>query len=186
MTRVLPRRATRSISPAFERTLRSTMRVAAQAIEPRGAPFAASSELARIDAMSAAMEVPLDVEVLDVDDDRAAVGAGERDSTSCEQLGDEARHLLAAERAVHFDRRLAGERGARFSRARASTCDALLLERGVDQLAQERRRRRCARAPAGRRRWRRRCRRSARCRSRRRAARRACDSSTALSAAPRS
>jgi hypothetical protein len=54
------------------------------------------------------MKVLLDVEVTDVDDDRPAVRAGVW-VRRVEQFGDEARHLLSAERAVDLDGGLTGE-----------------------------------------------------------------------------
>src|SRR5258708_6080269 len=54
------------------------------------------------------VEVPLDIGMLDVDDDRPPVRAGER-IRRLQHLGDQPRHLLAAERAVDFDRGLAGQ-----------------------------------------------------------------------------
>ncbi len=59
------------------------------------------------------MKVTLDVEVLDVHDDRAAVRAGERVGRF-EQLRRQAGHFFSPQRPVHFDRCLTGERGAHF------------------------------------------------------------------------
>src|SRR5437868_12463229 len=81
------------------------------------------------------VKMPLDIEVLDVDDDRAAVGASGR-VRRLEQLGHEAGHLVAAEGAVDFDRRLAGQRGADLLAHRGDV-RAALVDRGVDQLAEE-------------------------------------------------
>src|SRR6266542_2930041 len=82
------------------------------------------------------VEVALDVEVLDVDDDRTAVRAGVR-VRRLEELGDEAGHLFAAERAVYFDRGLAGKGGADFL-AHGGDVRAALVDRGVDELSEER------------------------------------------------
>src|SRR3954447_9446926 len=71
----------------------------------------ATSDHAADDKVLLPVEVPLDVEMLDVDDDRTSVRTRER-IRGLQQLRDQARHLFAAERAMHFDGGLTGERCA--------------------------------------------------------------------------
>ena len=82
------------------------------------------------------MEVPLDVEVADVDDDRAAVGAGER-IRRLQELGDDARHFFAGQRAVDFDRGLTRERCGD-ALAHSFYVRGFFFERSVDQFSEER------------------------------------------------
>src|SRR5260221_2063274 len=82
-----------------------------------------------------AVEVPFNVDVLDVDHDRTAVRAGEGVRRR-QQLRCQPRHLVAGERAVYFDGRLARQRGADFL-PHVLDVRVAIVEGGVDQLLQE-------------------------------------------------
>src|ERR1700680_1649600 len=82
------------------------------------------------------MKVTLDVEVLDVDDDRPAVRTG-KGIRRVEKLGHEAGHLFAAQRTMDLDRRLTGERGADLL-PNAEQVRSALFDGSVDQQAEER------------------------------------------------
>src|SRR5438045_2244381 len=90
----------------------------------------------RVPRQSAAVKMLLDVYVAYIDDDRPSVRAGEG-IRRVEQLRHQPRHLLAGERAVDFDGRLAGPRGADFL-PHVLDVRAAILQRRNDQLPEER------------------------------------------------
>src|SRR5437870_11803318 len=81
------------------------------------------------------MKVPLDIEMLDVDDDRPSVRTGER-IRGIEKLSDKTGHLFAAERTMNLDGRLTGQRRADFL-ANAEQVRGTLFDRCVDQKAKK-------------------------------------------------